>query len=584
MTWNAYTSRSGRWFGTRDVAGLMHRAYLKSEGISQTALEGRPIVGICNSWSELVNCNAHFRGLAAAVKRGVLQAGGLPLEFPVMSLGEPFMKPTTMLFRNLMSMDVEESIRANPLDGVVLLGGCDKTTPAVLMGAASVDLPSIVVTGGPTEPAYYCGQQLGAGTDLWRYTDDLRAGRMTQAEYAELESCLIPSAGHCPEMGTASTMSALVEALGMSLPGSAAIPAVDARRYAAAEATGRRAVEIVREGLRPSHILTSAAFDNAITLLMAVGGSTNAVVHLVALAGRVGVDLSLDRFDQISRTTPLIANVQPTGEYLVEQLFHAGGIPAVLKELESLLDRRAMTVTGRPIGENIANANVRDTKVIAGLDSPWQTSGAIAVLYGNLAPDGAIIKRGAASTSLLHHRGPAVVFENIEDLATRIDDPDLVVDADSVLVLRNAGPKGGPGMPEWGQLPIPRKLLERGVSDMVRISDARMSGTAYGTVVLHTSPEAAIGGPLGVVQNGDPIVLDVDRRTIELDIPADDLRRRLEGFARPTPKYRRGYGALYVQHVLQANLGCDFGFLRRIPGEPFESDPLGLVGGPIGGW
>jgi len=584
MNGNSATLRSDRWFGSRDVAGLMHRAYLKSEGFSQTAIGGRPIIGICNTWSELVNCNAHFRDLAAAVKRGVLQAGGLPLEFPVMSLGEPFMKPTTMLFRNLLSMDVEETIRANPLDAVVLLGGCDKTIPAPLMGAASVDLPAIMVTGGPTEPAVYAGRQLGAGTDLWRYTDDLRAGRMSEADYAELESCLIPSAGHCPEMGTASTMSAVVETLGMSLPGSAAIPAVDARRAAVAEASGRRAVALAREGLRPSQILTAEAFDNAITLLMAVGGSTNAVIHLLALAGRVGVDLSLRRFDELSSRTPMVANVRPSGEHLVEQLFFAGGVPAVLKQLAPLLNLNAMTVTGSSLGDNIAGARVRDGRVISALDKPWQGAGSLAVLSGSLAPGGAIIKQSAASTHLLSHRGRAVVFNDIDDLIARIDDPDLPVDADSVLVLRNAGPIGGPGMPEWGQLPIPQKLLRQGVTDMVRISDARMSGTAFGAVVLHTTPEAAIGGPLGVVQNGDPIVLDVKARRLDLDIPAGELRRRLNDFRPAPPRYRRGYGAMYLAHVQQANQGCDFDFLRKLPGEPFETDPLGLVGGPVGGW
>lgn len=584
MTTNGHTLRSARWFGTRDVAGLMHRAYLKSEGISQTALEGRPVIGICNSWSELVNCNAHFRSLAEAVKRGVLQAGGLPLEFPVISLGEALMKPTTMLFRNLMSMDVEESIRANPLDAVVLLGGCDKTTPAALMGAASVDLPAIMVTGGPTEPAVYCGRQLGAGTDLWQYTDDLRAGRMSEAEYAELEACLIPSAGHCPEMGTASTMSSLVEALGMSLPGSAAIPAVDARRYAMAEATGRRAVALAREGPRPSQILTAAAFDNAITLLMAVGGSTNAVIHLLALAGRVGVDLSLRRFDELARLTPMVANVRPSGAHLVEQLFHAGGIPAVLQQLAPLLHLDALTVAGRTVGETIAGARVRDPDVIAPLDRPWKPVGSIAVLHGSLAPGGAIIKQSAAAPHLLRHRGRAVVFENVDDLIARIDDPALPVDAASVLVLRNAGPRGAPGMPEWGQLPIPQKLLRQGVTDMVRISDARMSGTAFGAVVLHTAPEAAVGGPLGVVQTGDPIVLDVDARRLDLDIPRGELRQRLATFTPPPPKYQRGYGALYLERVLQADQGCDFDFLRKLPGVPLETDPLGLVGGPLGGW
>ena len=584
MTEGERTLRSARWFGTRDVAGLIHRAYLKSEGFSGAAITGRPVVGICNSWSELVNCNLHFRALAQAVKRGVLQAGGLPLEFPVISLGEALMKPTTMLYRNLMAMDVEESIRSNPLDAVVLLGGCDKTIPAPLMGAASVDIPTIVVTGGPTEPAVYCGRQLGAGTDLWRYTDDRRAGRITEAEYAEIEAALVPSAGHCPEMGTASTMSSLVEALGMALPGSASIPAVDARRYAMAETTGRRAVEMAWEGLRPSRILTSAAFENAITLLMALGGSTNAVVHLLALAGRVGVDVQLRTFDEISRRTPMIANVRPSGEHLVEQLFHAGGVPAVMKELESLLHVEAVTVTGRTVQENIGSARVLDRNVIATVEAPFQPAGAIAVLRGSLAPQGAIIKQSAARKELLKHRGLAVVFDDVYDLAARIDDPDLKVDASSVLVLRNAGPKGGPGMPEWGQLPIPQKLLKQGVSDMVRLSDARMSGTSFGAVVLHVAPESAVGGPLGVVRDGDPILLDVEERRLDLEIPTRELEERLARYQPRPPVYRRGYGAMYLEHVMQADQGCDFDFLRRIPGEPFETQPLGLVGGPIGGW
>ena len=576
--------RSDRWFGTKDVAGLIHRSYLKSEGFTGAAISGRPVIGICNSWSELNNCNAHFKALARAVKRGVMQAGGLPLEFPVISLGEALMKPTTMLYRNLMAMDVEESIRSYPMDAVVLLGGCDKTIPAPLMGAASVDLPTIMVTGGPTEPAFYCGRQLGAGTDLWHYTNEFRAGRMSEKEYGELEASLIPSAGHCPEMGTASTMSCLVEALGMSLPGSACIPAVDSRRYAMAEATGTRAVAMAREGQRPSRILTEEAFDNAITMLMALGGSTNAVIHLLALAGRVGVKLRLDRFDELSRKTPMIANIRPSGEHLVEQLFHAGGVPAVMKELEPLLHLDTQTVSGTTLRENIAGAEVFDRNVIATLDKPWQGAAAIAVLSGSLAPQGAVIKQSAAAKHLLKHRGNAVVFDDIEDLIARIDDPDLAVDASSVMVLRNVGPKGAPGMPEWGQLPIPSKLLRSGVSDMLRISDARMSGTSFGAVVLHVAPEAAAGGPLSVVRDGDPIVLDVEERRLDLDIPAEELKSRLAAGRPRAPKYRRGYGAMYLDHVLQADEGCDFDFLRRIPGEDFETDPQGLVGGPIGGW
>jgi dihydroxy-acid dehydratase len=578
--------RSARWFGTHDVAGLIHRSYLKAEGISQAAIEGRPVVGVCNSWSEVVNCNVHFRGLAAAVKRGVLQAGGLPLEFPTISLGEAFMKPTTMLFRNLMAMDVEETIRANPFDAVVLIGGCDKTVPAQLMGTASVDVPAIMITGGPAQPAVFRGEHISNGTDLWRYTADLRAGRITQADYDALEAAMVPSAGHCQEMGTASTMTSLVEAMGMALPGTASIPAVDARRAAAAEATGRRAVEMAREGgPRPSDVLTAAAFANAITLLMALAGSTNAVLHLLAIAGRVGVDLRLDRFDEISSRTPVLANVRPSGEHLVEDLFHAGGVPAVLHELMPLLERDALTVTGATLGDNLsAVGETTDRSVIAALDAPLATEGGIAVLRGSLAPAGALIKRSAASPELLRHRGPAVVFENIYDLAERIDDPHLEVTADSVLVLRDSGPRGGPGMPEWGQLPIPSKLLRAGVSDMVRISDARMSGTSFGTVVLHVAPESAAGGPLAAVRDGDPIVLDAEARTLDVDIPAAQLAERLASLPNPERKYTRGYGRLYLDHVQQADEGCDFDFLRRTPGEPAQPDPLGLVGGPIGGW
>ncbi len=576
--------RSGRWFGGHDLGGFIHRASLHAEGISRTALAGRPVVGICNSWSELVNCNLHFRGLAEAVKRGVLLAGGLPLEFPTISLGENLMKPTAMLFRNLMAMDVEECIRAYPLDAVVLLGGCDKTVPAQLMGAASADVPAIMVTGGPAEPAWFRGRQLGSGTDLWLYADELRAGRMSDEEFAELEAAATPGFGHCNEMGTASTMASLVEALGMSLPGTATIPAVDAARVRAAEATGRRAVALAEQGLRPSRILTAQAFDNAITVLMAIGGGTNAVVHLLALAGRVGVTLTLDRFHELSLRTPLLANVRPSGEHLVEQLHRAGGIQAVLKELEPLLHGEALTVTGATLAEGFAGAEALDRDVIAALGHPLSPEGGIAVVHGSLAPDGALLKRSAASPELLRHRGPAVVFEDVYDVAARIDDPALEVGPDSVLVLRNAGPKGGPGMPEWGQLPIPSKLLARGVSDLVRVSDARMSGTAFGTVVLHVAPEAAAGGPLRAVEDGDPIVLDVEAQRLDLDVPVEEVARRLERLGPPEPKYRRGYGALYLEHVLQANEGCDFDFLRARPGEPAESEPLGLLSGWVGGW
>jgi dihydroxy-acid dehydratase len=572
--------RSARWFGGRDLTGFIHRASLHAEGISRSALAGRPVVGICNSWSELVNCNLHFRSLAEAVKRGVLLAGGLPLEFPTISLGENLMKPTAMLFRNLMAMDVEECIRAYPLDAVVLLGGCDKTVPAQLMGAASADVPAIMITGGPSQPAWFRGRQLGAGTDLWHYVDELRAGRMTEAEFDELEAASTTSVGHCNEMGTASTMASLVEALGMCLPGTASIPAVDAARVRAAEATGGRAVELAREELRPSRILTAEAFDNAITLLMAIGGGTNAVIHLLALAGRADVPLTLERFHELSRRTPLLANVRPSGKHLIEQLHHAGGIRAVLNELAPLLNGDVLTVTGATLADGFAGAEALDRDVIAPFAAPLAAEGGIAVVRGSLAPDGALIKRSAATPALLRHRGPALVFEDIYDVAARIDDPALDVTADSVLVMRNAGPRGGPGMPEWGQLPIPKKLLKRGVTDMVRISDARMSGTAFGTVVLHIAPEAAAGGPLRAVQDGDPIVLDVGAQRLDLDIPAADVNRRLDELGPAEPKYRRGYGALYLEHVLQANEGCDFDFLRGRG----ETEPFGLLSGWIGGW
>jgi dihydroxy-acid dehydratase len=559
---------------------------LRTEGFARAWDPDRPVVGICNSWSELVNCNLHFRAIAEAVKRGVLAAGGLPIEFPAVALGETLMKPTSMLFRNLMAMDVEESLRAYPFDAAVLIGSCDKSIPAQLLGAASVDLPSIVITGGPAEAGYFKGREISTATDLWRFTDEYRAGRMSDDEMDELERSLQPSVGHCNEMGTASTMAALAEALGMALPGSSAAPATHSRRYAIAEETGRRAVDIAREQLRPSDILTREAFENAVTLLMALGGSTNAVVHLIAIAGRAGVELNLDDFDEISGRTPVLANVQPSGEHLFQSLHRAGGVPALLKELSPLLSTAALTVTGDSLAHAIAAAAVEDGDVIRSLDDPLRPTGAIGVVRGNLAPRGAVIKLSAATPELLRHRGPAVVFEDIEDLARRIDDPNLDVFPESVLVLKNAGPKGGPGMPEWGALPIPAKLVRRGVTDMVRISDARMSGTAFGTAVLHVAPEAAVGGPLAAVQEGDPIILDYDARSLELDIPAEEIVRRLDVTAVPARRYARGYRALYVAHVLQADEGCDFDFLKRAPDTSAEEEnlPTGILEGWIGGW
>ena len=576
--------RSTHWFGGQDVPGFLHRSSVRAIGFSSLLLDGRPVVGICNSWSEAVNCNLHFRGLAAAVKRGVVAAGGLPIEFPTMSLGESLMKPTAMLYRNLMSMDVEESIRANPFDAVVLISGCDKTIPAQLMGAASADIPAIMLTGGPAEPAHCFGRELSVGTDLWRYTDALRAGKITDAEYRQLEAAWIPTTGHCNEMGTASTMSCLVEALGLTLAGTASIPATYARRRARAEEIGARAVAIALEGIRPSSILTPSAFANAITVLVALGGSTNAVVHLLALARRVGVDLKLDQFDEIARRTPVLVNVRPVGEYLLSDFDEAGGVPAVMAALAPLLDTDAATICGNRLQDVIEHAPAADGRVIRTLEDPLGSRGGLAVVRGNLAPRGAILKVSGATTDLLVHRGPAVVFDGIEDLASRIDDPALPIDAESVLVLRNVGPVGGPGMPEWGMIPIPERLLRAGVTDMVRISDARMSGTAFGTCVLHTAPEAAVGGPLSVLRDGDIIALDVDARRLDVELAADEIAERSRNTCRPSPRYVRGYGALYASHVTQADQGCDFDFLAATSNDRTSDLPYGLFSGWVGGW
>ena len=554
--------RSRAWFDTPELYGWLRQAAFRAEGFGAPGYEGRPIIGICNSWSELTHCNAHLRQLAEAVKRGVWQAGGFPLEFPVMSLGEYNMRPTTMLYRNLMSMDVEESITANPLDGVVLLAGCDKTTPAMLMGAASADVPAIMVTGGPQLKGNWRGEELGSCTDCRRYHQELRAERITEEDWAELQSCIVRSPGHCMVMGTASTMAAICEALGMALPGNAAIPAVDSRRQQLSEAAGRQIVRLVELGLRPSDVMTPAAFENAIRTLHAVGGSTNAIVHLAAIAGRVGIDLPLSRFDELSRTTPFILNLKPSGEFLMEDFYYAGGVPALLNALSPLLNLEAQTVTGGSLGASIAGAQSHSPALIRSLDEPLDAEGGLAVLNGSLAPDGAIIKPTAASPELLRHRGRAVVFENHDDMDRRIDDPDLDVRPDDVLVMCNAGPLGGPGMPEWGFLPLPKKLLQQGVRDMVRISDARMSGTAFGTVVVHATPESAAGGPLAAVRNGDVIELNVPERRLDLLVEPDEIARRLAAQARPPAPYRRGYGWLFAQHIQQADKGCDFDFLR----------------------
>jgi L-arabonate dehydrase len=559
--------RSSQWFQAPEYYGFARRAWLRSEGHPADVFDGKPIVGICNSWSELTNCNIHLREVAAAVKRGVIAAGGVPLEFPTISLGEMFMVPTTMMFRNLMAMDVEESIRANPLDAVVLLCGCDKTTPAQLMGAASANIPAIMVPGGPmmaghwTDPRTGNEQVLGSGTDGKKLFDLYRTGRLSAEEWSEVESCIARTAGTCTVMGTASTMASLAEALGMTLPGCATIPAPDSRRYATAELTGRVAVEMIEAERTPSRIMTREAFENAITMLMALGGSTNAVVHLIAMAGRLGIRLTLDDFDRISRKTPCIANVKPSGEHLMEDLFQAGGVPAAMHRISSLLHTGCLTVNGKTVGENIADARPRNDSVLRTMDRPIYAEGGIAVLYGNLAPDGAVIKQTAASPELLAHRGRAYVFETRDQMMAEIDRMDLPVDRNTVLVMRNCGPRGAPGFPEWGHIPMPRKLIEQGVKDIVRISDARMSGTSYGTVVLHVAPESAVGGPLAIVQTGDEIVLDVPARKLELALPQAEIDRRMAHFIAPPRPYDRGYRRLFVEHVTQANEGCDFDFL-----------------------
>jgi L-arabonate dehydrase len=554
--------RSAEWFDRDDLDGFLHRSWLKSSGVTDETFRGRPVIGICNSWSELVNCNVHLRGLAESVKRGVLQAGGFPLEFPVLSLGESLMKPTTMLYRNLMAMDVEESIRSYPLDGVVLLTGCDKTNPASIMGAASADIPAIVVTGGPMLNGRWRGREIGSCSDCWHYHEELRAGRITRSDWVEIENSMSRSNGHCMTMGTASTMACVTEALGLTLPSGAAIPAVDSRRRHLAEASGRQIVELVEADLKPSDILTREAFENAIRVLHAISGSTNAILHLIAYAGRVGVDVPLQLFDELCATTPWLVDLKPAGRFLMEDFFYAGGVPAVMAQVSDLLHLDAMTVSGRTAGDNIAGAEIVNTEVIRPIDDPLDQGGALVVLRGNLCPDGAVMKISAADPALHEHEGRAIVFEDIHDLAARVDDPDLPCDASTVMVLRNAGPVGAPGMPEWGHLPIPAKLLKEGVTDLVRISDARMSGTSYGAIVLHVAPESAVGGPLALVEDGDVIRIDVPRRSLDLLVPEAEIEERRARWEPPARKDERGYRRLHVDHVLQANEGCDFGFLR----------------------
>jgi dihydroxy-acid dehydratase len=561
--------RSQGWFGKNDRDGFSHRSWMKNQGWPSDLFDGRPVIGICNTFSELNPCNAHFRELADSVKRGVWEAGGFPLEFPVMSLGESQLRPTAMLFRNLASMDVEESIRGNPMDGVVLLMGCDKTTPSLLMGAASCDLPTIGLSGGPMLNGKFRGKELGSGTSVWKMAEEVAAGTMPLCEFLDAESSMNRSKGHCMTMGTASTMASMVEALGMSLPGNAAIPAVDARRNTLAQMTGRRIVEMVREDLRISKIITRAALENAIFNNAAIGGSSNAVIHLLALARRLRVPLSLDDWDRLGSALPCLVDLQPSGQHLMEDFFYAGGVPAVLRELgeAGVLNREALTANGHAIWDNVAKAECWNREVIRPFAQPFKAHAGIAVVRGNIAPNGAVIKPSAASEHLLRHRGRAVVFADVEELHSRVNDDSLDIDENCVMVLKNCGPRGYPGMAEVGNMPIPPKLLRRGVTDIVRISDARMSGTAYGTVVLHVSPEAAIGGPLAMVQSGDMIKLDVPARLVSLEVDDVVLEQRRAQWT-PPPSPERGWAKLYFDHVLQAHEGADLDFLVGGSGAP----------------
>jgi len=555
--------RSAEWFGGANKDGFMHRSWMRNQGFPDDVFDGRPVIGICNTWSELTPCNAHLRALAERVKRGVWESGGFPLEFPVMSTGETNMRPTAMLFRNLVSMDVEESIRANPIDGVVLMCGCDKTTPALIMGTASCDIPAIVVSGGPMLNGKFRGGDIGSGTHVWRFSEDVKAGKMTLEEFSEAESCMSRSAGHCMTMGTASTMGSMAESLGLALPYNSTIPAVDSRRSVLAHMSGRRIVEMVREDLRISKILNRQAMENAIRVNGAIGGSTNSVIHLLAFAGRIGIPLSLDDWDRLGHDVPTIVDLLPSGRFLMEDFYYAGGLPAVIKTIgeHGFRHKDALTVNGKTIWENCKDAPNWNREVIRDIDKPLVEHGGVAVLRGNLAPDGAVLKPSAASPHLMKHRGPAVVFETIEHYHERILDPNLDVDENSVLVLKNCGPKGYPGMAEVGNMGLPPKLLAKGVTDLVRISDARMSGTAYGTVVLHVCPEAAVGGPLALVQDGDFVELDVEARRLHLDVSDEELARRKESWKQVLPQSNGGYQQLYVQHVMQASTGADLDFL-----------------------
>lgn len=563
--------RSQNWFGRTGKDGFIYRAWMKNQGIPSHEFDGRPVIGICNTWSELTPCNAHFRELAESIKHGVYEAGGFPVEFPVMSLGETLIKPTAMLYRNLASMDVEESIRANPVDGVVLMCGCDKTTPSLVMGAASVNIPAIVVSGGPMLTGKFKGKDIGT-SDVWRFHDAVRSGVMDQDQLVMAEASMCRSRGHCAVMGTASTMASMVESLGLSLPHNAAIPAADARRKVIAHLSGMRAVQMVRENLRMSDILTKQAFENAIVVNAAIGGSTNFIIHLLAIAGRIGVDLSLEDFDRLSKNVPLVANLQPSGKYFMEDLYYAGGLPAVMKELRKFLHNDCVTANGKTVKENFENEESYNREIIATVDQPINPLSGVAVLKGNLCENGAVIKPSAASPHLLKHSGRALVFEDIDDFKERIDDPALDVDENSVLVLKNVGPKGYPGMPEVGNMGIPTKLLAKGVTDMVRISDGRMSGTGFGTVILHVSPEAALGGNFAVVQTGDTISIDVANRKIHLHVSDEELTKRKSRWKSNVKISERGYVHLYQTHVQQAHLGADMDFLVGGSGSEVSRD------------
>jgi dihydroxy-acid dehydratase len=554
--------RSHRWFGSDDMRQFGHHSRIAQMGYSRADYIGKPIIAVINTWSDINACHSHFRQRAEEVKRGVLQAGGFPLEMPAIALAEVFQKPTTMLYRNLLALETEELLRSYPVDGAVLMGGCDKTTPALLMGAISMNLPAIFMPAGPMLSGRWRDQQLGSGSDVWKYWAEKRAGNISDQQWLELQDGIARSPGHCMTMGTASTMTSAAEALGFTLPGAASIPAADSRHGRMAADTGRRIVDMVWSDLKPRDFITAGSVDNAITTALALGGSTNSVVHLIAIARRAGVPLTLDRFDALARKTPLVANIRPAGEHLMEDFFYAGGLRALLAGITDLLSVDERTVNGKTLGENIAGAEVFNDDVILPRDKALVSGSSLAVLRGNLAPDGAVIKPAAAEVRLLKHTGPAVVFADYNDMAARIDDPDLPVTADSVLVLQNAGPLGAPGMPEWGQLPIPKKLLAEGIRDMVRISDARMSGTSYGACVLHVAPESFAGGPLALVRDGDLIELDVDARKLELKVSDAELATRRAAWKKPAPRFVRGYGVLYQQHITQADQGCDFDFLE----------------------